>query len=261
LREAFAERGTYVLFGRKIEVKRPFGNVRGGCDLLDRGRPDPVLKNQTLGGVHQLVTPLFRRLGPWARLGCGTDAPTNTQFTALTRPRMAFGVEICTKVWRMTMLTMSKPPAAIKAASDSQKLVDRANTTVAIPKPATQASMSETHGIVGRGVDIPADSNVQHLRSQFVGGADGFDRKIVRLLPIKSEGALGRDLQLRGCQPSRLAKKKAARSGPSLTRVLSLRAAESAITRMDARRKLLLFRDPPEKVRELRPLRLVKGGA
>jgi hypothetical protein len=68
-------------------------------------------------------------------------------------------------------------------------------------------------------------------------------------------------IRLRGCQPSRLAKKKAARSRPSLTRVLSLRAAESAITRMDARRKLLLFRDPPEKVRELRPLRLVKGGA
>jgi hypothetical protein len=59
----------------------------------------------------------------------------------------------------------------------------------------------------------------------------------------------------------RVALKKAARSRPSLTRVLSLRAAESAITRMDARRKLLLFRDPPEKVRELRPLRLVKGGA
>jgi hypothetical protein len=68
-------------------------------------------------------------------------------------------------------------------------------------------------------------------------------------------------IRLRGCRPSELDPKKSARSRPSLTRVLSLRAAEPAITRMDARRKLLLFRDPPEKVRELRPLRLVKGGA
>ena len=65
----------------------------------------------------------------------------NTKLTALTRPRSRSGVVTCTRVWRMTMLTMSNPPAAARATSDSHKLVEIAKTTVAKPKPATQASI------------------------------------------------------------------------------------------------------------------------
>ena len=57
----------------------------------------------------------------------------NTELTALTRPRMASGVASCTRVWRITTLTMSAAPEAASASSDSHRLVDRPNTTMVAP--------------------------------------------------------------------------------------------------------------------------------
>jgi hypothetical protein len=62
--------------------------------------------------------------------------------TAPTRPRMSSGVSSCTRLARMTMLTMSKAPSANSAASDNHNTVDKANTSVATPKPATAANLA-----------------------------------------------------------------------------------------------------------------------
>ena len=55
----------------------------------------------------------------------------------MTRPRMASGVENCTRDERMYMLTMSAPPATINAANDSQNRLDSENTRLATPNTAT----------------------------------------------------------------------------------------------------------------------------
>jgi hypothetical protein len=59
------------------------------------------------------------------------------EFTALTRPRIASGVSSCTSESRMTTLIMSAPPAASRAANESTKDRENANTSVPAPKTAT----------------------------------------------------------------------------------------------------------------------------
>ncbi len=53
--------------------------------------------------------------------------------TAATRPRMASGVTIWTRVWRTKTLSMSAPPSTTRAATESVNTFDRAKTTVAAP--------------------------------------------------------------------------------------------------------------------------------
>jgi hypothetical protein len=65
-----------------------------------------------------------------------------TELTALTRPRMSSGVSSCTRVWRMTTLTMSAAPPTASISSDSQKWVDRPKTMVLSPYTATAPSSS-----------------------------------------------------------------------------------------------------------------------
>ena len=63
------------------------------------------------------------------------------EFTAETRPRMASGVSSCTRVLRVTTLMQSAAPATASAAIDNQNDSESPNTTVAIPKTATAASI------------------------------------------------------------------------------------------------------------------------
>ena len=57
----------------------------------------------------------------------------NSVDTAATRPRMWSGVTSCTSVWRTNTETMSAPPSTASIATDSQRNVDRPNTSVATP--------------------------------------------------------------------------------------------------------------------------------
>ena len=57
--------------------------------------------------------------------------------TADTRPRMASGVTICTRLWRTYTLTMSAPPSTASAATESHSPRDRAKPRVATPNTAT----------------------------------------------------------------------------------------------------------------------------
>ena len=50
---------------------------------------------------------------------------------------MASGVSSCTKVWRMTTLTMSAAPATASKANEKTKCVDRPKAKVATPYSAT----------------------------------------------------------------------------------------------------------------------------
>ena len=59
---AIAERGKHIVLGRKIEVEGAFCDVSGGCDLLDGGSSDILLKKQLLSSVHQFIAPFFRGL-------------------------------------------------------------------------------------------------------------------------------------------------------------------------------------------------------
>ena len=65
------------------------------------------------------------------------DMLTNSELTALTRPRMSSGVSICTSVIRITTLTESAAPRTASASIDSQNELDRPNTMVAMPNTAT----------------------------------------------------------------------------------------------------------------------------
>src|SRR5215471_8064494 len=69
------------------------------------------------------------------------DAPINTEFTALTRPRISSGVPNCTSVCRTITLTMSHAPTSTSAAMLRTTFLDNPNATVQIPKPATHQSM------------------------------------------------------------------------------------------------------------------------
>src|SRR5665213_736719 len=59
------------------------------------------------------------------------EVPMNRVLTALTRPRIASGVAVCTSVLRVTTLIMSQAPTPISAAKDSGTEDDRPNTIVA----------------------------------------------------------------------------------------------------------------------------------
>ena len=61
------------------------------------------------------------------------EAPVNSEFTALTRPRMESGVSICTSVSLMNTLTMSAAPTTNMQASDRRKSVDRPKARMAAP--------------------------------------------------------------------------------------------------------------------------------
>ena len=61
------------------------------------------------------------------------DAVTNSEFTALMRPRVSSGVWSWISVMRITTLTMSDMPSVASAAIDSTNDSDSANTTMARP--------------------------------------------------------------------------------------------------------------------------------
>ena len=65
------------------------------------------------------------------------EEPMNIELTAETRPRISFGVLIWVMTCRITMLTLSNAPVSASAAIESQKFVEKPNTMVATPKPAT----------------------------------------------------------------------------------------------------------------------------
>src|SRR5690606_17577774 len=68
------------------------------------------------------------------------DAPIKTALTAPTRPRISSGVYVIISVCRMTTLMLSNAPNSASIATDNQKDVDKPNTIVATPNPATASS-------------------------------------------------------------------------------------------------------------------------
>src|SRR6202035_4825327 len=69
------------------------------------------------------------------------DAPMNTAFTALTRPRISSGVFNCTSNERMNTLIMSPTPSTTRAVIATQNVWVKPNTTVAPPNAATPTNM------------------------------------------------------------------------------------------------------------------------
>src|ERR1700716_2766270 len=61
------------------------------------------------------------------------DAPMNTEFTALTRPRISSGVFSCTSNDRTNTLIMSPTPRMTRAVIATQNVWVKPNTTVATP--------------------------------------------------------------------------------------------------------------------------------
>ena len=87
------------------------------------------------------------------------DAPMNTAFTALTRPRMWSGVSSWMSMWRMNTLTSSAPPSTASATIDSAKFEDSPNTAVAAPNRPTHAnSHRPTWRVIGRTTSTIATS-------------------------------------------------------------------------------------------------------
>src|SRR2546426_11038097 len=93
------------------------------------------------------------------------DVPVNSECTALTRPRIASGVRICTSETRMTTLTTSEAPRTASASSERARWVDTPKTTVARPK--TETALALAPGV------RRADERGQHARDQEQRARDG----------------------------------------------------------------------------------------
>ena len=77
---------------------------------------------------------------PLSNAPSSLDEPTNTDFTAETRPRMAFGEASRKMARRITTLVPSHSPATNSATSDSASIRDSPNTTMLTPNPPTTIS-------------------------------------------------------------------------------------------------------------------------
>ena len=77
---------------------------------------------------------------PLSKAPSSFEAPMNTQFTDATRPRIRSGDRTRRIVLRMIMLSPSVTPLKNSAAIDRAKVVDRPNTIMLTPNPATQIS-------------------------------------------------------------------------------------------------------------------------
>src|SRR5208283_1332902 len=67
-----------------------------------------------------------------------------------------------------------------------------------IGQEARQSDIGKAHGIVGGGVDIPADGNVEHLGAQLVEGANG-DEAAKRGLPAEEMENWEMSVGIPGC--------------------------------------------------------------
>ena len=81
-----------------------------------------------------LLTELFAAPGnPGIAEHATGDALTNSELTALTRPRMSSGVSSWISVMRITTLVMSAVPSIASNAIESKNDCDSANTMIATP--------------------------------------------------------------------------------------------------------------------------------
>ena len=81
------------------------------------------------------VAPIIPATMPLSNAPSSFDDPTNTDFTAAIRPRIAFGDASRRIARRITTLVPSHNPATNSARSDSAKLRDSPNTTMLTPNP------------------------------------------------------------------------------------------------------------------------------
>src|ERR1035437_9136666 len=121
---------------------------RAGCNSLTlRNSGNRRLHNTTIRIVPTPPTttagnaPHHAAVTPDSNCPTSFDVPMNIMLTALTRPRISSGVEICTSVCRTTTLTMSHAPSTTSAATDNPTFRDSPNTTVHAPNPPTHHSM------------------------------------------------------------------------------------------------------------------------
>src|SRR5208282_1675005 len=106
-------------------TSRKVGNIRYHTATITSVPTPPITTAGTVPN-HVAVT-------PDSNAPSSFDAPTNSLFTALTRPRIPSGVASCVNVVRTYTLTMSDAPSTNSAAIESVKFVDKPNTIVAIP--------------------------------------------------------------------------------------------------------------------------------
>ena len=78
------------------------------------------------------------------------EAPMNTQLTDATRPRIRSGERTRRIVLRMTMLRPSVTPLKNSATHDTMNVVDRPNTIIETPNPATEMSSVRPAWRLGR---------------------------------------------------------------------------------------------------------------
>src|SRR2546426_405760 len=117
---------------------------QGEVDHRQQRRSDPAAPGATRGrrfhsadylAPHRRCRRAVAR--PDSKAPSWFEVPVKSECTALTRPRIVSGVRIWTSEARMTTLTTSDAPRTQSAASESAKLVETPNTTVAAPKTMT----------------------------------------------------------------------------------------------------------------------------
>jgi hypothetical protein len=108
--------------------------------------PMPPTTTARTAPHHCAVTPLSNSPNSF-------EAPINSQFTALTRPRISGGVASCRMLVRTTTLTMSLAPIIQSASRLTHIVCDNPNTTVDAPKMPTHVSISlPAECLIGRTV-------------------------------------------------------------------------------------------------------------
>src|SRR5271156_3133468 len=97
--------------------------------------PMPPITTARTAPHHCAVSPLSNSPSSF-------DAPRNSEFTALTRPRISGGVPSCSTDERITTLTISDAPTINRAMIESGKLFDTPKRIVDAPNIATQVNIS-----------------------------------------------------------------------------------------------------------------------
>ena len=88
--EALAQCQENIVLRCEMKIEGALGDICAVGDPLDRGWPHAVLKEETLGGVHQFFAPLFGRLGPWTSKSHVTGY-TNNELCSVTQVSIEAG--------------------------------------------------------------------------------------------------------------------------------------------------------------------------
>ena len=127
------------------------GDPRPGAEERARPRPPSPPWPRLHRTPRRRPAPSAGATTPLSNSPSSFNAPTKSVETAETRPRIPFGVAICTRLCRVNTETRSAPPNTARATIDSAAEREKANTTVISPnRPTARSIFTPARPQIGR---------------------------------------------------------------------------------------------------------------